>query len=741
VSGSAEILRDELGIAHVRAASAAEAFFGQGWACAEDRLWQMEHDRRRACGRWAEAVGAVAVGRDAFMRRIGLARSAERDFAQLGGGARAMLEAYAAGVNAYLASEPALPSEFALARVTPEPWLPWHSLAVYKLRHAFMEPVYRKLWRGALLRERGAELVAALLGERSEMLSVPPGAAHREAAALAAELEPCLEALAALPIGDGGSNHWALAGSRTASGKPLVAGDPHRSFDLPNVYWQNQLRCDRFDAIGFSFAGVPAFPHFAHSARVAWSITHGMADDQDLFVERLGAAELARAAVHEETIEVRGGAPVAVECIATPRGPIAFGSREHGAGIALGWLTLAEPDSTFDCLLPMLEARSAAELDLAQRRWVLPCNNLICADVDGSIRYRFRGRVPVRAAASRFATVPGWKPEHAWRGAVPFEALPTAVDPAGGILAAANNRPAGEGSPYLGLDFSGPSRVRRIRARLESLDRATAADMAAIHGDDESQAAPLFVAALAAFEPADARGREALARLRAWDLRMSADSVAAALYLAFREQLTLVAGDALGLTGAGLGRLGESAPVAERLALAWAALPALLRARFSPLPPRAPADWGALAASAFARALAFLEARLGPDLAGWRLGRVHRTFSWHPLAVDLPEARTLPLPPFVPLAGDGDTVLCSSTSPGFGLRATTVSVARYVFDLGDWERSGWIVPHGVSGDPASPHWSDQLLAWAELRLAPMRYGWAGIEAAARSRRRLAVPVG
>ncbi|HXZ83976.1 MAG TPA: penicillin acylase family protein, partial [Myxococcota bacterium] len=361
------------------------------------------------------------------------------------------------------------------------------------------------------------------------------------------------------------------------------------------------------------------------------------------------------------------------------------------------------------------------------------------ADVDGSIRYRFRGRVPVRAAANRWAPVPGWKPEHAWRGMVPFDALPAAADPPDGILAAANNRPAGRGSPYLGVDFAGPTRVRRIRARLESLSRATADEMAAIHGDDESQLAPLFVAALAGFAPSAPRAREALALLRAWDFRMRADSVPAALYLAFREQLTLLAGDALGLTGAGLGPLGEAAPAPERLALAWSALPALLRARFAPRSPRAPFDWTSLCADAFARALAFLEARLGPELAAWRLGRVHRTFSWHPLAVDLPEARRLALPPFVPMAGDGDTVLCGATVPGFGLRATTISVARYVFDLGDWERSRWIVPHGVSGDPASPHFSDQLLAWAELRLAPMRYDWPGIEAAARSRRRLATP--
>jgi penicillin amidase len=733
VRGSVEILRDELGIPHVRAESLAGAFFAQGFACAQDRLWQMEHDRRRASGRWAEIAGPIAVGRDALLRRMGIARSAQRDFAALRADTREMLEAYAAGVNEYLARATALPPEYALAGIAPEPWEAWQCLAVYKVRHAFMGPLYRKLWRGAVLRERGPELLAAIFAEQDETLSVPPGAEHLEAALQAAGLAAGVEALSALEPGDGGSNHWALAGSHSASGKPLLAGDPHRTLDVPNVYWQNHLRCVGFDAIGLSFAGVPGFPHFAHNASVAWCITHGMADDQDLFVERLGARELAAAERRTETVSVRGGPAAEVEILVTARGPVILGGTHVGAGVALRWPTLVEPDPTFDCFLPMLAATNAAELDHALRDWVTPCNNVISADVAGSIRYRFRGRVPLRDPANRWTPVPGESRAHDWRGYVPFDALPWAADPPSGRLAAANNRPAGSGTPHLGVDFSGPSRVRRIFARLESLRGATVADMAAIHADDLSLVAPLFVRALDGVEPASDRGKEALALLRGWDSHVAAESVGAALYLAFREQLTLLAGEALGLTGPTLGVLGEGAAAPERLAMVWNAIPALLSARFAPSRARSACDWRALAAQAFERALAFLEARLGPKLAEWRLSRVHRTFAWHPAALDLEAARKLRLPPSVPMGGDGDTVLCGATVPGFGLRATTVSVARYVFDLGDWERSAWVVPHGVSGDPASPHHADQLLAWAELRLVPMRYDWGGIERAASSR--------
>jgi penicillin amidase len=362
---------------------------------------------------------------------------------------------------------------------------------------------------------------------------------------------------------------------------------------------------------------------------------------------------------------------------------------------------------------------------------VTPCNNVLMADVSGSIRYRFRGRVPRRHAANRWAPVPGWQSDYAWRGMVPFDALPHAVDPPAGHLAAANNRVAAE-PPYLGVDFLASSRVRRIFARLESLQDATADDLRAIHADDRSLAVPLFVRALDSLEPGDERGRDLLAELRRFDGRMDVESRGALLYAAFREQLALVAGEALGLTSGQVPPLGEVVPAAERLALLANALPSLLAARFVP----AGFDWKSLCADAFARALQFLEARIGPDPSDWRYGRLHRSFSWHPLAVDWPEARKLRLPASVPMGGDGDTVLCGQTVPGFGLRATTVSVARYVFDLGDWENSGWSVPHGVSGDPESPHWNDQLLAWAEQRLHPMWYAWPVVEAHTGRRTRL-----
>ena len=731
-----EIVRDAYGIPHIRAASHLDAFFGQGFVAAQDRLWQMEVDRRRAAGRWAEVVGPPGVQDDSFMRRAGLARCARLDYEAFSDATREVVDAYARGVNAFLATSKRLPVEFALTGVRPEPWEPWQCVAVYKVRHVYMGPLYRKLWRAALLREHGPELLSQMRADSSdgELLVVPPGEAYRAAVSDAAHLATNVEALAQIPDAEGASNSWALHGSRTASGKPLVAGDPHRALDMPNTYYQNQLSCPRFDAIGLSFAGVPGFPHFGHNASVAWCITHAMADDLDLFVERFdnGAPPVEQ---WTESIAVRDAEPLEVAAARTERGGVVLGGPDQGVGISLCWTATAARDTTFEALLPMLDADSVASFSEAMRPWVIPGNNLIVADVAGSIRYRFRGRLPIRSAANAWTPVPGWTGEHDWRGWVPFEDLPEATDPDGGCLVTANNRIAGDGAPYISIDFDGPNRARRILERLQPLEAATVEDMQSIHADDVSAVAPLFVRALAGLEPRDGEARAALERLREWDASMNVDSVAATIYAAFREQLTLRVAESGRLHGEGLGRLGAGARPLERSMFLWYAIPGLLTQRRDDLLAESD-DWDALVETAFARALASLRERLGPDMDGWKWGRVHLTLCFHQLSLDFPPAREVLTAPRLPIGGDNDTVRCGIVIPGYGLLSAGASVARYAFDLADWERSGWVVPHGISGHPGSVHHSDQLEPWANVDLVPMHYSRAAVDAAAKTRQRL-----
>jgi penicillin amidase len=749
LEGPVDVWRDPEGTPHARASTLHDAFFAQGFVHAQDRLWHMEYDRRRAAGRWAEYAGPAAVAQDGHARRLGLVRSARVDYEAVGPETRAMLDAYAAGVNAFLESTPAWPVEFRLVGDRPEPWRPWDSLAVFKIRHVEMGPWQAKLWRARLVRQLGPRLAAALCPGTppNPMLILPPGAVH--AGPAWEPLDAFLAsdpALASLPAWAGGSNNWAVAGRRTASGRPLVAGDPHRALDVPNCYYQNHLACPEFDAIGLSFPGVPGLPHFGHNRHVAWCVTHAMADYQDLFVERFDPTdptryefrgEWRRAAVRQETIHVRGGPPVPLTVTETHHGPVLLGDPRAGYAVAFRYTATAEPNRTFDAFLPMLRAATADELEAAVRPWVDPGNNLVFADVHGAIGYRTRGVVPVRAAANAWLPVPGWDGAHDWRGAIPFEAMPAARDPETGWIATANSRITGPEYPhYLGLDYAPDFRTRRLVARLAGLDRATAADMAAIHADRASIPARAFTELLRQVRPLDAGSRAALEILLAWDGTMETDSVGATVYAAFRERLVRdllapllgpLAADAFATTPGG--------PVAH-VARVRARLADWVRGDDRTLL-AAGDDWPAAMARALAGAVVTLRERLGPDLRDWRWGRVHVTRPRHPLSAVFPEAAALLDPPSLAVGGDADTVQASAYVPAAGFEVTLTSVARYVFDLGDWERSGWIVPLGASGHPGSPHYADQAPDWAALRLRPMRYGWDRIAAEAEAHQRLA----
>src|SRR5262245_5663894 len=359
LAASADIWRDPEGIPHVRAASAGDAFVAQGFVHAQDRLWHMEYDRRRAAGRWAEYVGAPGVADDVLMRRLGLAASARADYDVLNGETRTMLDAYAAGVNAFIETAVAggaLPLEFQLLEARPEPWSAWESLAVFKVRHAMMGTWQLKAWRARLVRHLGLEAAARLCPgtPANPVLIVPPGvAADGPGLDMPGDLAQDPVVPASLVAWETGSNHWAVSGHRTASGKPLVAGDPHRPLDVPNVYYQNHLACPEFDAIGFSFPGVPGFPHFGHTQSVAWCVTHAQVDYQDLYVERFHPEDTRRyeyrgawhaAATSQELIGVRNGEPVPIDVTVTRHGPIVLGDPRHGQAVAIRYTGTAAPN-------------------------------------------------------------------------------------------------------------------------------------------------------------------------------------------------------------------------------------------------------------------------------------------------------------------------------------------------------------------------------------------------------------
>jgi penicillin G amidase len=745
-----QIYRDRLGIPHLRAHSVPDAFFAQGFVHAQDRLWQMDFDRHRAYGRAAEYLGARAIPQDVLLRRLRLEASARADYSAVNVETRTMLEAYAAGVNAFVQATNRLPIEYQLLATTPEPWQPWDACAVFKVRHVFTGGVWQgKLWRARLLRRIGPELTAKLYADEpsGQPLVIPPGldyhgpALHGLQALRAGE-----DVLSALQELDGGSNSWVLAGQRTAGGAPLLAGDPHRALDTPNVFYQNHLACPEFDAVGLSFPGVPGLPHFGHNRAVAWCITTAMADYQDLYIERFhpGNPQLCESegqwhqvGHQRDRIRVRNGQPLEIDVTVTRHGPIIIGDPAQGYALALRYTALAEPNASFDALLPMLRATGADAFEEALRPWVDPCNNILFADVHGQIGYRTRGQVPIRARANAWLPVPGWTAAHDWQGMIPFEDMPRLRNPDAGFMATANNRIVDETYPhYLGLHYEPGFRARRIRDRLHSLRHASGADMALIQADRLSIPARAFVAMLARAEPVDTLSAQAHSSLQRWDGTMAPDSTAATVYAVCRDELMrLVMEPVLGslaheaLSGGLYGTLMPLGQLRERLLF-------MMQADDPTLLP-AGETWAALMAQALAGAMAWLRQAFGDDPQHWQWARLHRTTPRHPLAAEFPALAEWLNPPAVGTGGDGDTVQAASISTAGGYTVGGTSVARFVFDLSDWQRSAWVVPLGASGHPGSPHYGDQTATWAAVQLYPMLYDWAQIDADAETQQTLA----
>ena len=722
------IERDGYGVPHVRAETAAGAWFGMGYACARDRMFQMDYDRRRACGRWAEIAGASAVSADLLARRLSLAAAARRDVAAMSPALASAFEAYARGVNQALA-DGALPLP---GRYPVEPWEPWHSVAAYKVRHVLMGQWQLKLTQAVLFARIGPEAFA-LLETRPPLgspLTVPPdGRVSRLMDDALAEVTGHLGFLAEV---EPGSNAWAVSGRRTAHGGAVLCNDSHRALDTPNVYWQCRVSCPDFDVVGATFPGLPGFPHFGFNGSVAWAITHADADNQDLYIERFeGSRYLTEdgwreAAVRTELVSVRGADPVDVPVWETRHGPVVHGDPLKGMAVALKYAATYRPNRGFECMLPMLTARDVTALAGAQDGWVDPVNNLVCADTGGRIAYQCRGELPVRSsAAHRRLPVPGWDGSCEWTGTVPFGELPRTIDPDPGFVMTANHAIVAGDEPYISCTFAQPFRAERLRSALSGSAALSVAELQGLQADTVSWAALAWIRVLGGLGPFDGDSERARAMLAGWDGDLAAGSGPALLFGCFQRALA----DALyrPLLGSASWDWVASGVLAPTISMVrrWLAGDTweLLGG-----PVRDPSDGsrgqrvlaevpGALSA-AWSAAVGYG----GTDPALWRWGDVHQAVRVHPLAGTLEVAGTLP---GVPMGGDADTVQAA----GYGWRlgspftVTSLSVYRQVVDLADPATASYVIPGGSSGDPDSPHFADQLAEWAAHRRIPMPPGW------------------
>jgi penicillin G amidase len=723
------ITRDEYGVPQVRAETATDAWAGMGYACARDRLFQMDYDRRRACGRWAEIAGSTALGADVLARRLGLAAAAQLDLAVMSPPVRAMFEAYASGVNQAIADGAApLPGRYAV-----EPWRPWHSVAAFLVRHVQMGQWQHKLANAVLLARAGADAFERLESRAvaGSPVAVPPDGrlTHQVAGLLDEALADVQGHLGFLAEVEPGSNAWAVSGRRTAHGGAVICNDSHRALDTPNVYWQCRVTCGDFDVTGATFPGLPGFPHFGFNGSVAWAITHGDADTQDLYLERFDGTRYltpsgwAEAEVRHERIEVRGGSQVTIPVWATRHGPVVHGNPDAGLALALKWTGTHRPNRGFECLLPTLTARTVAEMADAQDGWVDPVNNLVCADVRGDIAYQCRGELPVRSSdAARRLPVTGWDDACEWTGTVPFASLPRTVDPEAGFVMTANNAITDADEPYISHTFSQPWRAERLRSLLADRDQFSVDELAGMQADTVSLQARGWgglLAEVGPFDDADAEAARAL--LAGFDGNLATGSAAALLYACFLRALA----EALyrPVLGAETWAWMSSGALAPTLGMVrrwlgndtWEMLGGPVPARSSAEGTRA-ADRRERVLTAVPGALAAAWAAAvrtgGPDSGRWRWGDAHRAVRVHPLGGVFSGAA---------MGGDADTIQAA----GYGWRSgspftvTSLSVYRQVVDLAEPGTASFVIPGGASGDPESGHFSDQFALWAGHRRIDM----------------------
>ena len=747
----ATVVRDRDGFAHVDAASMEDCAFAMGLVHAQERLWQLDLTRRVASGRISEIAGAEGLTADRFLRCVGLRRVAEVEAERLDSEVLAMLEAYAGGVNAVIDSGAKLPLEFRLLRTRPERWRPVDSIACGKLLALGLSLNWdSEVQRLRLLRAVGPEVAARLELTYPESNPTILADTVRQAGATAGArlLAMYAEAARWLPVPAGASNAWAVAGSRTLTGRPMLCNDPHLQPSLPSVWFAAHVRArDDFESAGVTLAGQP-FPIIGHNRRIAWGYTNSFADCQDLVIEQFdepGANRYrtesgwAPSQIVREVIRVKDAADQAVDVVLTRHGPVVERCDDtqggRWLGLALQWTALT-PACAARTVLELQRARDWDEFRRAYRHLDAPSQNSVYADADGHIGYFCNARIPVRRRPASGLPQPGWDGTALWVRFLDTDEAPQALDPPDGIVVTANNRIVGDGFPhYIAADYMAGYRARRLRQLLDR-DGLGADDMRAIQLDVLAPPATEVVRLLAAVRCQGTAAEQLRTRLCDWDARMDASRIEPTLYEAFMTRLAEHALRPL---------CGDAWTIAAGTDLDTPALgyPANLMGRTTPLLVErwvagdeslfgGRTTWATVAAQALEDAVADLRRSLGGQRR-WRWGRVHRLPLEHPLAVRR-LLRPLLNAPSIRVGGGVDTVMATGRhrAHDFATRVFAPSW-RQVIDVGNWEGgcTGILYP-GQSGHRASRHHHDLSKRWAANRQVPI--GWG--EAAFSSGRRL-----
>lgn len=718
-----EVLRDTVGVPHILAGSPEDAAFALGFVHAQDRLWQMEFNRRLGAGRLAEILGPQGLDYDRFMRTLGLYRLARADFEGFDAPTKARYLAYAAGVNAFLTSRTgALPPEFLLLQVKPEPWTPADSLVWLKLMALDMGYGWRReLDRLQLASQLTPEKTSELLDNTMETPPEQPDLKVLLAGVPAAALK------APVPAKGTGSNNWVIAGSRTESGKPLLANDPHITLSQPGVWYLAHLAAGKDDVVGATFPGLP-FVVLGRTDEFAWGFTNVAPDVHDLVVERIDAGAgtylspkgPAPLAVRRETLLVKGGDPVQLTIRSTPNGPLISDALPELAralgpahAVAMRWTMLEPGDRTGQAGVKLNAARTLDAFEAALRDFAGPMQNIVYAHVDGTIGYATPGRQPIRPLdypGRGLTPAPGWLAATRWDGSVPFDEQLRGRNPPSGFIATANNRITTTPYPrHVTFEWEAAFRHDRIVRRILATPKHSIDTMRTLQADIVDEALGEAARRLAALVPDKPMSHS----LFAWNGVMATNRreplLAYQWVQAFSKRLTI---DDVGPQA----RPGLSD---YNIALVLRALRGLGTAKAwcdDVTTKDRREDCRTQAGLALDEAVSQLEAVYGPNREAWRWGeRHHADFEHRPFS-QVPWLKRF-FARSIKVAGGPDAInVAHSRVSGDAIHSVTMGASlRAIYDLADLEASRFMIPTGQSGNPLSPWYDNLSKPWAEVR--------------------------
>jgi penicillin amidase len=726
-----EVVRDRWGVAHIDARNAHDLFLAQGFVAAQDRLFQIDLWRRQAAGEMAEAFGPEYVEADRFARLMQFRGDTDAEWASYSPDAREIAAAFAEGINAaidHFGDRP--PVEFQILGTRPKRWKPEDILG--RMSGIYMSQNFRN-------EIQRARLVAAVGIEKARWLApvdppreYTPALGDDELKAIdgrvLAGYEAATKALSFKPAKTE-SNNWVVAGSRSASGKPLLASDPHRAIALPSLRYLVHLRAPGWDVIG---AGEPGLPGVAigHNDRIAWGFTIVGADQADVYVEQVNPANPAEYRVGDrwepmtvvrEVIPVRGGPSRPVELRYTRHGPVLFQDDKRHRAYALKWVGSEPGGAAYLASLSVDRARNKDEFLTALGRWKVPGLNFVYADVDGTVGWVAAARVPVRPNHDGLLPVPG-NGDYEWSGYLSVSELPQSFDPKDGWLATANHNILPAGYPHrIGHEFAAPYRFRRIRDVLTAKEKWELGEFRALQHDVASLPGFALAALLKGVDLQNPELEPFAKRLTEWEGRLTTDSEAGPLYAVWLREL----------------QQAFYAPHVPKdlvpTLTALAGLPTMLAALESADPrwlgPQPPAARDRLLRETFARAVGQLKKLPAAQQDRW--GALHTVTFHHPLTTRDPAlGKVLDVGPF---ERPGDVNTPNNTRSDDNYRQVHGATYRQLFDLADWDRALATSAPGQSGQPGSPHYADLAPLWARGDYFPLAYSRPKVEAVAAHR--------